>query len=327
MTPIVVFAPNWLGDAVMALPAVADVQGGRPGVAIDVAARPSIAPLFSMMPGVREVLVTDDRRSAVQALGARGYGTAILLPNSFNVALIAWRAGIPERWGYRADFRGPLLTRSVSVPVRVHQAEYYQRLVRSLGFVSGRLEPQLVAADDVRARGAELLCAGGWDARSPLIAIAPGAAYGGAKRWPARYFAELASNLAADGVIPVLVGSAGDTAAGVQVMSALKTGVRATNLIGRTDLPMLAGVLVHCHGLVTNDSGAMHFAAALGVNVTAMFGPTNERETRPRGPGRHVVLTNDVWCRPCMLRECPLTHQCMRGISVGRVRDAVAESL
>jgi heptosyltransferase-2 len=92
--------------------------------------------------------------------------------------------------------------------------------------------------------------------------------------------------------------------------------------VGRTTLPELAGVLVHCRGLVTNDSGGMHLAAALGVPVTAMFGPSNERETHPTGPGRSTVLTNPVWCRPCMLRECPIDHRCMRGISV----DAVVSS-
>jgi heptosyltransferase-2 len=98
-------------------------------------------------------------------------------------------------------------------------------------------------------------------------------------------------------------------------------------LIGRTDLPALAGVLVQCRGLVTNDSGAMHFGAALGVRVTAMFGPTDEQVTRPlgRGTSSHepVVLTHDVWCRPCLLRECPLTHRCMRGIGVDAVLAAV----
>src|SRR6185295_420126 len=98
------------------------------------------------------------------------------------------------------------------------------------------------------------------------------------------------------------------------------------NLIGRTDLAALAAVLTHCHALVSNDSGAMHVGAALGVDVTALFGPTNERETGPRGTGRHTVLTSSVWCRPCMLRDCPLTHRCMRGISVGAVLGAIGLS-
>jgi heptosyltransferase-2 len=155
------------------------------------------------------------------------------------------------------------------------------------------------------------------------VAIAPGAAYGGAKRWPARSFAAVARDLLASGATPVLVGSGADARAGAEVITAIGAGAAVLNLIGATDLRALGGVLVQCRMLLTNDSGAMHFAAALGTSVVALFGPTNERETSPLGRGRHVVLTNDVWCRPCMQRECPLTHRCMRGISAAAVSDAV----
>jgi heptosyltransferase-2 len=319
---LIVFAPNWLGDAVMSLPAIADVQRASPGATVDVAARPSIAPLFSLVAGVGDVL-----DPAASLLRGRGYETALLLPNSFKSALTARRAGIPARWGYRGELRAPLLTRSVSPPVRVHQAEYYQRLVRELGFPSGPLEPRLVVSDEVRRAGRERLVSEGWDGSGAVVALAPGAAFGGAKRWPASSFAALADDLFAEGVTAVLIGSPGDRNAGAEVTRGLSAGVRVLDLIGRTDLPTLAGLLVHCRALVTNDSGAMHVAAALGVNVTAMFGPTNERETHPLGSGRRVVLTHDVWCRPCMLRECPITHGCMRGISVGAVRDATRGSL
>jgi heptosyltransferase-2 len=109
------------------------------------------------------------------------------------------------------------------------------------------------------------------------------------------------------------------------VLSRLGARRPVLNLAGRTDLPTLAGVLTHCRALVTNDSGAMHLAAAVGLGVTALFGPTNDR-TRPLGEG-HVVITNDVWCRPCMLRECPLDHRCMRGIEPARVHEAARRTL
>ena len=125
--------------------------------------------------------------------------------------------------------------------------------------------------------------------------------------------------LAEDGVTSVLVGGAADARAGADLIAALGSGHRVVNLIGRTDLSLLAGVLAHCRALVSNDSGAMHFGAALGVPLVAIFGPTNERETRPIGPIAPVVLSHPVWCRPCMLRECPLTHRCMRGVSVEAV--------
>jgi len=328
---LLVFAPNWLGDAVMALPAIADVRRGRPDLTIDVAARPAVAPLFGLVPGVGDVTVLPAggllAGAVPRELQDRSYDAALILPNSFQAALTAWRAGIPERWGYRTDCRGPLLTRGVARPGRVHQAAYYQRLAHELGFASGPLEPRLEVPAVARRAAGDLLTAGGWDGRAPLVALAPGAAYGGAKRWPPESFAALATALAADGVSSVLVGSAADRLAGQEVAAALGAGVRAIDLVGRTDLPGLAGVLAHCRGLVSNDSGAMHVGAALGVSVTAMFGPTIERETRPLGRPDPVVLTHQVWCRPCMLRECPLDHRCMRGISVEAVLAAARRSL
>jgi heptosyltransferase-2 len=307
---LVILAPNWLGDAVMALPAVADVRRAHADAHITIAARPSVAPLYALVEGVDSMLTLSSGASLA------GFDAALLLPNAFHAALAVWRARVPERWGYRADGRRLLLTRSVDRPPRpVHQVEYYRHLVAALGFANGSPEPRVRVTDAVRAAGADLLHSAGWDGRTPLVALAPGAAYGGAKRWPSQYFAELAADLARDGMQTVTIGSAADAAS--------SAGVRATfDLIARTDLPTLAGVLVHARTLVTNDSGAMHLAAAAGVPVTAVFGPTRDRETRPLGNG-HAVLTNEVWCRPCMLRECPLDHRCMRGVAPASVAASV----
>jgi heptosyltransferase-2 len=317
---LLIVAPNWLGDAVMALPAIEDLARAMPEATLSVAARPAVAPLFTMVRSVHEVSSEPGRNKPVAA--------ALLLRNSFHSALALWRAGVPERWGYRTDFRGPLLTRAVPLPARpVHQAEYYQHLVFSLGYPNGPLRPRLDPTPSARARGEEVLRAVGWDGRAPLVALAPGAAYGGAKRWPARSFAEVAAALSREGVATVLIGGPGDTVAGRELKQQF-SGV--LDAIGRTDLPALAGLLVKCRGLVSNDSGAMHFGAALGVRVVAMFGPTDERATRPFGQSPSpdpVVLTNPVWCRPCLLRECPLTHACMRGIDVDTVTKAILPAL
>ena len=345
MDRLLILAPNWLGDAVMALPAIADVHRASPQTAITVAARPSIAPLFSLVPHVRDVVVLDGssyiqstsdvaRGSEVARGFSRAYDTALLLPNSFRSALIVARAGIPDRWGYRTDWRGPLLTRAIDrAPAGLHQVDYYQHLVHALGFPNGPAEPALDAPAAARELGADLLARHGWDRQAPLVALAPGAAYGGAKRWPPECFAELTRALADDGVTMVMVGSAADAATGKEI-AARAGGSRLVNLIGATDLPALAGVLAICRAMVSNDSGAMHLAAALGVRVTAAFGPTDEMATGPRGEVRdrlgpdrrsrtHAVLSHPVWCRPCMLRECPLDHACMRGV---RVDDVLAEA-
>ena len=326
---LVVVAPNWLGDAVMALPAIADVRRGAASAAVDVAARPSVAPLFTLVEGVREVVVLEHRSSVTRDFAAdlagRSYDAALLLPNSFQSALTAWRAAIPLRWGFRTDLRAPLLTSAITRPGRVHQAAYYQHLTRELGFQSGVLEPRVDIPAALRQAGSDLLRSAGWDGSTPLMAIAPGAAYGGAKRWPAASFAAVVDGLARDGVASVLVGSGGDHVAAGEVQAA--AAAAPLNIVGRTDLRALGGALANCCGLVSNDSGAMHFAAAIGLAVTAMFGPTEEWATRPLGRKPPAVLIHDVWCRPCMLRECPIDHRCMRGITVDSVLAAARQAM
>ncbi len=335
MNRLVILAPNWLGDAVMALPAVADVRRAAPRAAIAVAARTAIAPLFRLVPDVDETIVLE-RPAAIpdlrawRALGVeladKGFDTALLLPNSLHAALIASHAGIAERWGYRTLFRGGLLTRAIQPASGLHQVEYYQQLVHALGMPNGPIEPKVSVPADAREAAARALERAGWDGRAPLVALAPGAAYGGAKRWPPASFAELVDALGADGVSCVMVGSGADAATGHEVARATARGRGILNLIGQTDLSTLAGVMTLCRALVTNDSGAMHLGAAAGVSVTAVFGPTDERATRPLGDA-HAVVTHPVWCRPCMLRECPIDHRCMRGVGVTTVLGAARRTL
>src|SRR4051812_33864086 len=216
----VVFAPNWLGDAVMALPAIADVRRAPPGASLTVAARPAIAPLFSMVPGIDDVVVLGTKtgresfsRAAPEKDSRPLFQTAILFPNSFHAALTAWRAKVPERWGYRTDWRRPLLTRAIDPPVGVHQVGYYQHLVRALGLLlpspfSG--PPHIALSGELRAIGVKELTGAGWDGTRPLVALAPGAASGGAKRWPPASFAALARALGNDGIQSVMVGGRAD---------------------------------------------------------------------------------------------------------------------
>jgi heptosyltransferase-2 len=212
----------------------------------------------------------------------------------------------------------------------VHQTDYYQQLVRVLGFSNGLSAPHIGVSDDLREACRRSLLNGGWDGRSALIAIAPGAAYGSAKRWPPGAFAELVAGLAEDGVTAVMLGTSADRATTREVVREL--GGRATliDLVERTDIPGLAGVLVHCRSLVANDSGALHLAAAVGINVAGVFGPTDDRLTSPRATNREAratILSHQTWCRPCGLRRCPLDHACMRGIRAGDVLAATRQML
>jgi heptosyltransferase II len=337
---IIIFAPNWLGDAVMALPAIADIRRELQQAVIAVAAKPSIAPLFEMVTDVDEVVAIENGLPRDESDGPAKYEAAILLPNSFRSALGARQAGISERWGYRADWRGLLLTRAVARPSGpIHQIDYYQGLTSALGFPSGPTTPRLDASSSARAAGMCALERAGWDRQEPFVVLAPGAAYGGAKRWPADRFGALARQLLDLRFRAVLIGSSGDIETGRSLEAALDGKVAVLNLIGRTNLPALVGVLSMARALVSNDSGALHLGAALGLPVTAIFGPTDERRTGPRGVPIEqfttaeasgplsALLTTRVWCRPCMLRECPIDHRCMRRISVDSVFEATKRML
>lgn len=339
---ILLVSPNWLGDAVMALPAAADIRRCAGTSRLAVAARASVAELWSMARGVDEVVTIPHgrglhRRAAIRGgaerLRAVGADAAILLPHSLQAALTVRRAGVAERWGYRRGLRALLLTRAVPAPRgRLHQADYYRHLAAALGFPSGDRVPRIDVPADVTAAARGLLAAEGWAPGAPLLGVAPGAAYGGAKRWPPERFAAVASALArSHGLQPVIVGSAGDRGTACAIEAELgkidSPGTRpALNLAGRTGLAQLAGVLATCAAFVSNDSGAMHLAAAVGTPVVALFGATDERVTAPLA-SRARVLTADAWCRPCLLRECPLDHRCMLGLEAGAVAEAVGELL
>jgi heptosyltransferase-2 len=339
---IVIVAPNWLGDAVMALPAIADLRRRYGAARLMVAARPSIARLFAMVPEVDEVIELEWRGrplriGAMEHDAARLRGAhadlALLLPNSFAAAWLARRGGIPERWGYAGDLRTPLLTRAIEKPrSSLHQAAYYQCLLRSLGVPAGPLDACIVVPDAGREAARRLLTDAGWDGTSPLVVMAPGAAYGTAKRWLPGHFARLAADVVgARGVHVALVGSADDAGVAREVRDRLPAELtaRVADLCGQTSLEALAGVFDLAHACVSNDSGAMHLAAAVGVPLAAIFGPTNERETAPlaRAGVETQILINPVACRPCMLRECPIDHPCMRDLDPARVLDAVAPML
>lgn len=327
VTRVVVRAPNWLGDAVMALPAMAAVRRTFPRSTLVVAALPSITPIFGEVTSAApdEVIEVEPRGEAVTLRQGR-FDLAILLPNSFRSAWVAKRAGIPHRWGIAASGRRMLLTRPVrAVQGKVHQAARYLGLMESLGITGSDDVPRISVTPPTAARARHLLSTYGIDPSTKLAGFAPGAAYGHAKRWPPARVAQVIARLNERGATCLLVGTADDRDAGREIESALPGSARVVNLIGRTDLRLLAGVVERCQVFVSNDSGAMHLAAALGVPVVAIFGPTDERVTAPLG--NHDILVEQVFCRPCMLRDCPIDHRCMKRISVDRVFAASADRL
>jgi lipopolysaccharide heptosyltransferase II len=341
---LLVRTPNWLGDIVMALPAIAIVRDMYPDAEVTVAtpAAFSVTFLERTIVGPVEVLPMNGKRSAEIAAIRGRFDAVLLMPNSFGSAWTAWRAGVPERWGYASSDRWLLLTRAVPKPRRrVHQSEYYTNLVGRLGARSIN-EPSVIpdkkylrlpwieVTQRTHERADALLASRGIPRDRRIIVFAPGAAYGHAKRWPPSSVAEvIVKSASSRGTTSVLVGSDGDREAGREIESALGARVGApahfVNLIGNTDLAQLMGVLARSAAVVSNDSGAMHLGAALGRPIVAVFGPTDERVTAPVGD--HAVLHTDVACRPCMLRDCPIDHRCMTRVTPDEVGRALTERL
>lgn len=313
---VVVRAPNWIGDVVMSLGALRDVRRNFPAARLDVLARPWVSGLYAAVREVDGVVESGGwRADAARLRGA--YDVAIHLPNSFGSALPAWRAGVRERWGYATDGRGPLLTRRARVPRDVRgrsQVYYYRAMLGGVGLaVSASPDVSITCPPAWRAAGAEKLggAADGW------VGLNPGAFYGTAKRWMPERFAAVGSFLARRAGLGVAVVGGPDERPAGEAIAAL-VGPRCRVLCGETTLPELVGVLASLRLLVTNDSGPMHLASAVGTPLVALFGPTDWRETAPFA-GPHRVVREPVHCSPCALRECPIDHRCMRRIGVERV--------
>lgn len=327
---LVVLAPNWLGDVVMAEPAVAAIRRSNPAAHVSVAARASVAGVLAFMDGLDAVLPFPAGASAgahARLLAAGRFGRAVLLPNSFRSAWVVRRAGIPARGGFRADGRSWLLTDRVDRPAGMTQVEYYLALTTALGYPALSRVPRLSLTPAASAAAAAALRAHGCDLSASFVVLAPGAAFGRAKQWEPAHVARLVERLLERGEQPVLVGAPADRDTAARVMAALPAGAagRVVSLVGETDLDALAGVLAAARAVVANDSGALHLAAAFGTPVAAVFGPTDERLTAPtpHDPARAAVLTHQVWCRPCGLRECPIDHACMKGVAPERVLEAI----
>jgi heptosyltransferase II len=326
---LVVRAPNWLGDAVMALPALGAVRRAFAHSTLVVAAVPSVAPLFAERTPAApdQILTIDPARETAQLRDARA-DAVLLLPNSFRSAWVASRSGVGQRWGYSAAGRRWLLTRAVRRRRGTrHQVQYYLELVRGLGVEAPDARPRVEPRPGTLEQADAVLHAAGLASGRRLVGFAPGAAYGQAKRWPPDRVAALITQLSRKGAVAVLVGAAGDRETGRAIESSLPPDASLVNLIGRTTMRQLVGVVARCAAFVSNDSGAMHVAAAVGVPLTAIFGPTDERVTAPASDAPADVILRDVFCRPCLLRECPIDHRCMKRIDVDAVLQSVMAHL
>ena len=337
---IVVRGPNWIGDAVMAEPALRALRGLFPDAEITLLVKPAVAELLGSHPGLDRILVYDSRRQHAGLTGKWGlaralrrlrFDLAVLFQNAFEAALLAFLAGIPRRYGYATDGRRLLLTDPVVVPERtkvVHQTEYYLELLRSLGAEGPPASPRLFLSDGEVEAMHRRLAEAGIGETNLVVGLNPGSTYGNAKRWLPERFAETADRLArehgSEGLRVVIVGARGEEALGEAI--AEKMQAKPVLLSGQTSIRELMAVIHRCGLFITNDTGPMHIAAAFGVPLVAVFGPTDPRTTSPFGNG-HALLRHQVECAPCLLRECPIDHRCMTGVSVDQVFAAAMEKL
>lgn len=329
---ILIRVPNWIGDSVLALPAIESIVGHFSGGEAWLNAADWVKDLFSSQGKIAGVLplppVNDlnSLRAAARNLKGHRFETGILLTNSFGSALLFLMAGIPERWGYAADGRRPLLTRAVrrkSPESPRHQLHYYLDLVSGLGMKHRPPQLRLAAAPEEKERARRRLLDLGIDLKRPLVILSPGAAYGSAKRWPASRFGQLASLFQAQNDAAVLIiGSAAEAKVAESIVSSMEK--RAAVLTGQTTLPQLMGLISLASLFVSNDTGPMHLANALHVPVVAIYGPTDPAVTGPfEQPA--AVIRKDTPCWPCAYRACPYDHRCMTRIEPEEVHRAAGE--
>jgi heptosyltransferase-2 len=330
---ILVRAPNWVGDAVMCIPALEAIRRSRPWDEIVILARPAVADVLAGQRFADRILKYDHRgrhrgwlgrETLIGELRRERFDAAVLFQNAFEAAWLAWRAGIPQRVGYARDGRGLLLTKAVRVPkqgeIPRHESHYYMEMLRRAGWIESRGEigPVRLHVERAAIEAAEsALRKAGAREGSWRCAIAPGASYGAAKCWPPERFAALADRLISEcGADVIFFGTFAEREIAARIFSSMKC--RAISLVGETSMRDLAPLFSACSIFIGNDSGAMHVAAAAGLPVIGIFGSTDPEGTSPL-TNQFTLIRQAPSCSPCFLRRCPLDHRCMTRIAVESV--------
>ncbi len=318
---LIVRTPNWLGDSVMALPTLRTLRAGLPHARITLVgawagllAGQSVADDWLAYPRA-----WTDRLAATRPIRALGADTALLLPNSLESALAAWLWGARRRIGFAADQRAGLLTHSIEpFAERRHQVEEYLALLEAFGLSPGEREPtwRLEPVEVDAHRLDQLLDSVGLREKKPLVGVQLGAAFGPSKLWPAERVASLCDALASREIAALLLGSPAEAALAGEVQALSVSSV--PSLAGRDSPELLPCLLSRLDLLVSGDTGTAHLAAAIGLPVVVLFGPTDPRRTRPMG-SRSAAIWKKPPCAPCFLTRCPIEHVCMRSISVDEV--------
>ncbi|WP_051092406.1 lipopolysaccharide heptosyltransferase II [Geopsychrobacter electrodiphilus] len=328
---IMVRVTNWVGDAVMGTVEMMALRSSFPDAEIVIVANPLVAELFSDHPACDRVLIHDRKglhrgvfghMKMVLALRREQFDLAVLLQKAAGAALLAFLARIPRRMGFSSDGRKLLMTHTIPFDREIwamHRVQQYRALFAAFGIDGGdgRLCLGVTPGEQGWAEGQ--LGGGNW------LAINPGAAFGSAKRWVPERFAAVADRLCQQyGFSVVLTGGPAEIEIGLAIEQAMSH--KPQNLIAKTSVRQLVAVIDRCGLMVSNDSGPMHVAAALGTPVVAIFGPTDHTKTHP-WCDHYRVVRHPVDCAPCMLKVCPIDHPCMEGVTTEMVVEAACALL
>ena len=334
---VIVKEVNWLGDVVMSLPALRAIRRTWPDAHLAILIKRDLAGFFDGAGWLDEVIPYSlargmrglgDRLRIVGEIRKRDFDLAVLFPNSFESALWTTLARVPRRAGYTTDARSPMLTiraRPTTLAIHAHQAHYWLELVRAtIGASGDAADFAIEAADPHLEKIRALLAARRMHPGARLIALAPGAAFGPAKEWPANHYARLIDLLAERyGAESVMVGAPGERARCVEIAAASRNG--AIVAAGETDIGELLALLALADGFIGNDSGAMHAAAALGRPTAGIFGSTDPFRTGPMGPTARVIW-RQLECSPCLARTCRFGHyNCLVEIAPEEAAHTLAE--
>jgi len=333
---ILIRATNWVGDAIMALPALRAVRKRFPDAEIAIVGRTYVADIYRDQEICNQLISYDSaglhagfsgRERLAAELRTQKFDVALLLQNAFDAAWLAWRANIPERIGYARDARSFLLTKAVPLPrlgeIPAHEKFYYLELLRRARWLDSVQDESFIGLhvpEEKRRSADEFLCKSGVRQGAIRIAIGAGASYGSAKCWPPPRFADVANRLQSETEADVILFG---TAAEATVSTAIASEMTRPpiDITGQTAIADLPALLSQCHLFIGNDSGAMHVAAAVGLPIVAIFGPTDPFGTAPITL-RCSIVQQKPYCSPCFLRRCPTDHRCMTAITADMVEAA-----
>jgi heptosyltransferase II len=326
LNKILIRGTNWIGDAVMTLPAVVSVRAAYPGAHLAILAKPPVADIYRLFSAADEIIPYQSKFDTplgvfrlAHALRQKKFDAAILLQNAIEAAIIALAAGIRVRAGYNSDGRGFLLTHAIrrtAAIFKVHQIDYYLEMVKALGCAD--VDRAMHLETYISPAGAKGIVQQYLPGNSrAIIGIAPGATYGPAKRWLAERFAETGDRLGKDlNAQVVLFGGQADWETAEQVRKQAHTDM--INLAGLTSLTESIYIISQCRLFLSNDSGLMHVAGALNIPTVAVFGSTNPVTTSPPGE-KTILVRKPVSCSPCLKETCPTDFRCMTTITVDDV--------